>query len=102
MQEMINNAVERLASLKAEAFPHGADVETAVFAGRPAATIVDRAQAGRFDLIVMGTHGRTGLSHMFMGSVAERVVRTSPCAVLTVRGAADSAAAGPAAAAQAA
>jgi hypothetical protein len=37
------------------------------------------------DLIVMGTHGRSGVSHLFMGSVAERVVRTAPCPVLTVR-----------------
>jgi nucleotide-binding universal stress UspA family protein len=42
-------------------------------------------QAGGFDLIVMGTHGRTGLKHALMGSVAEKVVRTSPCPVLTVR-----------------
>jgi universal stress protein A len=37
------------------------------------------------DLIVIGTHGRTGLSHMLMGSVAEKVVRKAPCPVLTVR-----------------
>lgn len=85
MQETINSAVERLASLKASVFPHGSDVETFAYVGRPAPTIVEYAKAGGFDLIVMGTHGRTGLSHMFMGSVAERVVRTAPCAVLTVR-----------------
>ena len=87
MQEMVNEAVPRLTSLKQALFPHGADVETAVFVGRPSSTIVDRARAGGFDLIVMGTHGRTGLSHMLMGSVAERVVRTAPCPVLTVRAA---------------
>lgn len=87
VEEMINDASARLARLKAGMFPHGADIEIAVFAGRPAATIVERAEAGGFDLIVMGTHGRTGLSHMLMGSVAERVVRVSPCPVLTVRGA---------------
>ena len=42
-------------------------------------------QAASFDLIVMGTHGRTGLKHALMGSVAEKIVRTSPCPVLTVR-----------------
>lgn len=42
-------------------------------------------QAPGFDLIVMGTHGRTGLKHALMGSVAEKIVRTSPCPVLTVR-----------------
>jgi nucleotide-binding universal stress UspA family protein len=86
MQEMINDAATRLTSLKSVVFAHGADVETAVFVGPPSTTIVDHAHAGGFDLIVMGTHGRTGLSHMFMGSVAERVVRTSRCPVLTVRG----------------
>ena len=85
IQEMVNSAVQRLTSLKAALFPPGADAATAVLVGRPSAAIVEYAAAGGFDLIVMGTHGRTGLSHMFMGSVAERVVRTAPCAVLTLR-----------------
>jgi nucleotide-binding universal stress UspA family protein len=84
-QEAINVALERVTALKAAIFPHGSDVESVVFAGRPALTIVDHAAKGRFDLIVMGTHGRTGLSHLLMGSVAEHVVRTAPCPVLTVR-----------------
>jgi len=53
--------------------------------GDPATAIVERAQNGGYDLLVMGTHGRTGLSHVLMGSVAEKVVRRAPCAVLTVR-----------------
>src|SRR5205085_502368 len=53
--------------------------------GLPAATIVDYADAIGASLIVMGTHGRTGLAHLLMGSVAEQVVRTAPCPVLTVR-----------------
>ena len=51
----------------------------------PAATIVQYAKDERIDLIVMGTHGRGGVAHLLMGSVAERVVRTAPCPVLTVR-----------------
>ncbi len=47
--------------------------------------IVAQAKESGADLIVMGTHGRRGVSHAFMGSVAERVVRTAPCPVLTVR-----------------
>jgi nucleotide-binding universal stress UspA family protein len=43
------------------------------------------AEQNAFDLIVMGTHGRRGLSHAFLGSVAERLVRVAPCPVLTVR-----------------
>ena len=52
--------------------------------GRPAQTILATAAVGDFDLIVMGTHGRTGLTRLLMGSVAERVVREAPCPVLTV------------------
>jgi len=52
--------------------------------GNPAAAIKDLAEGGGYDLIVMGTLGRTGLAHFFLGSVAERVVRTASCAVLTV------------------
>jgi nucleotide-binding universal stress UspA family protein len=47
--------------------------------------ILDFARGGKADLIVLGTHGRSGLAHALMGSVAERVVRMSPVPVLTVR-----------------
>jgi universal stress protein A len=53
--------------------------------GKPAPAIIDYAGATGTSLIVMGTHGRTGLAHLMMGSVAEQVVRTAPCPVLTVR-----------------
>jgi nucleotide-binding universal stress UspA family protein len=53
--------------------------------GPAALRIVDEAQNQGYDLIVMGTHGRSGLKHLFIGSVAERVVRTAGCPVLTVR-----------------
>ena len=51
----------------------------------PALTIVDYAKDSHTDLILMGTHGRGGVAHLLMGSVAERVVRLAPCPVLTVR-----------------
>lgn len=47
--------------------------------------IIDYAKESGIDLIVIGTHGRRGLSHVVMGSVAEKIVRTAPCPVLTVR-----------------
>lgn len=53
--------------------------------GRADREIIACAKAGGFDLIIMGTHGRTGLSHVLLGSVAERVVRRAPCPVMTVR-----------------
>jgi nucleotide-binding universal stress UspA family protein len=53
----------------------------------PASAIVDHATKEPTDIIVLGTHGRGSVAHFFMGSVAERVVRTAPCPVLTVRAA---------------
>jgi nucleotide-binding universal stress UspA family protein len=53
--------------------------------GVPFEEIVKVAEEERADMIVMGTHGRTGLGRAFLGSVAERVVRLAPCPVLTVR-----------------
>ena len=51
----------------------------------PAEAIVAYAKTAGIDFVVMGTHGRTGVGHLLIGSVAERVVRTAPCPVLTVR-----------------
>jgi nucleotide-binding universal stress UspA family protein len=53
--------------------------------GAPFLEIINAAQSEAADLIVMGTHGRTGLAHVLIGSVAERVVNKAPCPVLTVR-----------------
>jgi nucleotide-binding universal stress UspA family protein len=61
------------------------EVETHLVEGVPHAEIARVARDGNYDLIVIGTHGRTGISHALLGSVAERVVRMAPCAVLTVR-----------------
>jgi nucleotide-binding universal stress UspA family protein len=53
--------------------------------GKPFLEIINYARENRVGLIVMGTHGRTALRHVLMGSVADKVVRKSPCPVLTVR-----------------
>lgn len=63
----------------------GIAVERRLVYGDPAAVILKMAQEIGADLIVMGTHGRTGLRRLLMGSVAEQVVRKAPCPVLTVR-----------------
>ncbi|MFI5394629.1 MAG: universal stress protein [Candidatus Binatia bacterium] len=63
-------------------------VRTIVEFGVPAPIIVGTAQSIRTNLIVIATHGRTGLAHALIGSVAEKVVRTATCPVLTVRRAA--------------
>ncbi|QKY15958.1 universal stress protein [Halorubrum sp. CBA1229] len=60
-------------------------VETATVEGVPKATILDYVEDERMDMVVMGTHGRTGLDHYLIGSVAEKVVRRSPVPVVTVR-----------------
>jgi universal stress protein A len=62
-------------------------VEHRLLLGSPAATIVRTAEEERVDMIVMSTHGRTGLSRVLMGSVAEEVVRKAKCPVVTVKGA---------------
>jgi universal stress protein A len=59
--------------------------EIAVVHGVPFQEILDTAKARQVDLIIMGTHGRTGLSHVLLGSVAEKVVRLAPCPVLVAR-----------------
>ncbi len=61
------------------------EVETAYLMGNPPSEIVRYAKDQSVDLIVIGTHGWTGLKHLVLGSVAENVVRTSHCPVLTVR-----------------
>ena len=63
----------------------GRTVIQAVVEGLPKVEIIRYARKQDIDLIVLSTHGRTGLSHVIMGSVAETMVRTSPCPVLTVR-----------------
>jgi universal stress protein A len=64
----------------------GLTAERVIRYGIPVQEIVDTARARRVDLIVMGTHGRTGFLHVLLGSVAEKVIRLAPCSVLVVRG----------------
>ncbi len=67
------------------AFDHVRHIERTVTVGTPFVDIVRYARDQQIDLIVMGTHGRSGLAHTLLGSVAEKVVRKAPCPVLTVR-----------------
>ncbi len=70
---------ERAAKISGVVVTHEATI------GKPADTIVAIASDLDADLIVVGTHGRSGVSHLLLGSIAERVVRTASCPVLTVR-----------------
>jgi len=68
----------------ARSLADGLRVETVLLSGWAGRNIVDYAREKRIDLIVVGTHGRTGITHAILGSVAETVVRLAPCLVLTV------------------
>ncbi len=68
-----------------DALGEGVDVVYDVASGPPHQSIVERALADNADLVVMGTRGRSGVQRVLLGSTAERVVRTAPCPVLTVR-----------------
>jgi nucleotide-binding universal stress UspA family protein len=63
----------------------GVEVEIAVCEGYAGTVIIEEATSRNADLIVIGTHGRSGLTHLLLGSIAERVVQKAPCAVLTVK-----------------
>ncbi|HSR56541.1 MAG TPA: universal stress protein [Candidatus Binataceae bacterium] len=80
-----HDARERLTQLGAKRLDGKIPYEVEVITGDPAVEIMVAAAEHQADLIVMATHGRTGLSHFFLGSVAERVVRESTVPVLTVR-----------------
>ena len=61
------------------------DVEGILLSGEPFVEIIKYAKQEQVNLIIMSTHGRSGIEHMLLGSVAEKVVRKSPCPVLTVK-----------------
>lgn len=80
------DAKKRLDRIADEKLDNNIPYEIEVVAGEAAKEILQAANRDGADLIVMATHGRSGLDHFVLGSVAERVVRESPVPVLTVRG----------------
>jgi nucleotide-binding universal stress UspA family protein len=80
------HASRRLAALAARARKRGVRVRTLLLDGAPWEAITRTARGQRASVIVMGTHGRSGLTKLFLGSVAERVIARAPCPVTTVRG----------------
>jgi nucleotide-binding universal stress UspA family protein len=84
--ELVTDAEAKLANLVPDRVRDVLKVTTEVKCGHAAPVICESAATTPCDLIVMGTHGRTGIAHLFLGSVAEKVVRTAPCPVLTIRG----------------
>jgi nucleotide-binding universal stress UspA family protein len=80
-RERAGTAVDRAV----DALPDDVPTERVVREGIPHAAVLDYVDDSSVDLVVMGTHGRTGLDHYLVGSVTERVVRNAPVPVLTVR-----------------
>lgn len=85
LADLEQDARRSLACLLPEAAAADVEVTRLVDMGVPFQKILETARAEQVDLIVMATHGRTGLGHLVLGSVAERVVRLAPCSVLTIR-----------------
>ena len=84
-QQSEDQACQQLRELLDPAWGQPKAVEVDIRWGGGVEGIVDYATDHKIDLIVVATHGRTGLQHALMGSVAERIVREAPCPVLTVR-----------------
>ena len=82
MQRSANAEMDRWGT---EVSAKAADVEKMVVRGVPFVEIIKTAKEKNVDMIVIGTHGRTGIDHMLFGSTAEKVVRKAPCPVLSVR-----------------
>jgi len=83
--ELIADAEKKLREFIAKKGTRAVTVETRAVMGDPFWEICKAAEQVHADLIVMGSHGRTGLAHVLLGSVAERVVRHAPCPVLVAR-----------------
>jgi nucleotide-binding universal stress UspA family protein len=84
LPEILQDAKNRLAAALADALKNDSGITCVVRPGDPVNEILQYADLHTIDLIVIGTHGRRGLSHMLIGSVVEKVVRAAKCPVLSV------------------
>ena len=84
-QSMAKDATAQLQKLPCDGWDNGKPIVREVRIGTAFLEIIEYAKEQDVDLIVIGTHGRSALMHILMGSVAERVVRKAPCPVLTVK-----------------
>jgi len=82
---MENRAKELLNEIVDSVREKGLDTEGILLSGEPFVEIIKCAREREVDLIVMATHGRTGIEHLLLGSVTEKVLRKSPCPVMVVR-----------------
>jgi universal stress protein A len=82
---MTQQAEEELSRIKKDDFENSAKVATAVLNGSPVKMLVEYAEQNAIDLIVLSTHGRSGVDRVLIGSVAEKLVRLAHCSVLVLR-----------------
>ena len=85
VEEVTLAATEAIQTRYTEGIKEKQPYEVHLLSGYSSTEILRLAEESRFDLIVMGSHGLTGLAHVLFGSTADRVVRRAPCSVLTVR-----------------
>ncbi len=85
LQDLEAEIMQSIEACLARVTAAGLEGDIVVVHGVPFHEILETAKTQRMDLIVMGTHGRTGLQHILLGSVAEKVVRLAPCPVLVAR-----------------
>ena len=83
--EMDKRAVEELNKLAQKEIPEDIKVHPVVKTGKPFLEIIETAAEESIDLIIIASHGHTGVEHLLFGSTAEKVVRKAPCPVLTLR-----------------
>ncbi|MDR4508138.1 MAG: universal stress protein [Candidatus Brocadiaceae bacterium] len=84
-EKMEAEAKKALQGMIPERFKKALEVENSIVQGTPFFEIIKCAKKNQIDLITIATHGRKGISHVLMGSTAEKVVRMAPCPVLTVK-----------------
>ena len=83
--EMDKRATEELDNLAKREIPPEVKSKTVVKTGKPFVEIIETANEENVDLIIIATHGHSGIEHVLFGSTAEKVVRKAPCPVLTLR-----------------
>ena len=83
--DLHSRAEEELKKLSKDIVNSNSRVEILIKTGKPFVEIIEAASANDIDLIIIATHGHTGVEHLLFGSTAEKVVRKAPCPVLTLR-----------------
>ena len=85
MKEVIEDSEEKIKKILVPLVADGVKVSSIITSGEIAAAILNTAEEGEFDLIIMGTKGKSGMEGILFGSVAQKIVQTSPIPVLTLK-----------------